>query len=249
VGDLIRFTNGRPKTVLPRQNQLTRMSGRKGASQALAANIDWLAIVTACGDSLKPGLIDRFIVAASHAGIKSMIVLNKIDLENAAYCKTEVDKYKAFGFPVYYVSAMTGEGIDGLAGALENSISSMVGHSGVGKTSIINLLSPGAKRLVQKIHKETDRGRHTTTNAFMVALPSGGAIIDSPGIRVFSPSGVDRLDVAAHFPGFGEWLTRCKFRDCMHISEPGCSIRTAVEDGSIDRDRYESYLRLLESIE
>lgn len=248
VGDVIRFVDGRPKTALPRQNELSRMSGRKGASQALAANIDWLVIVTACGESLKPGLIDRFIVASSHAGIKSMIVLNKIDLQNAPECKTEAGGYRAFGLPVYCVSAMTGEGIGAFTRALENSISSMVGHSGVGKTSIINRLAPGAERMVREIHKETERGRHTTTNAFMVGLPSGGAIIDSPGIRLFSPAGIDRSEVAAHFPGFSESLTGCKFRDCLHMTEPDCSIRNAVEDGSINQDRYQSYLRLLESI-
>ncbi|VAX20418.1 Ribosome small subunit-stimulated GTPase EngC [hydrothermal vent metagenome] len=248
VGDMIQFVDGRPKTVLPRQNELSRMSGRKGASQALAANIDWLVIVTACGESFKPGLIDRFIVASSHAGIKSMIVLNKIDLENAPECKTQVGKYKALGFPVYYLSALTGEGIDAFKGALKNSISSMAGHSGVGKTSIINLLAPGSDRMVREIHKETQRGRHTTTNALMVGLPSGGAIIDSPGIRIFSPAGVSRSEVAAHFPGFLKWLTGCKFRDCLHVTEPDCSIRNAVNDGSIDPDRYSSYLRLIESI-
>jgi len=249
VGDLIKFADGRPKTVLARQNELSRMSGRKGARQALAANIDWLVIVTACGESLKPGLIDRFIVASSHAGIRPMIVLNKIDLENAPECKTQVGGYRALGFPVYCVCALTGEGIDAVAGALKNSISSMAGHSGVGKTSIINLLAPGSDRMVKEIHKETQRGKHTTTNALMISLPSGGAIIDSPGIRLFSPAGVDRSEVAAHFPGFRKWLTGCKFRDCLHLTEPDCSIRSAVDDGHIAPDRYSSYLRLVESMQ
>jgi len=247
VGDVVRFVKDRPKTIEPRRNELARISTRKGARQALAANLDWLVIVTACGEAFKPGLVDRFIVAAGHARIGAMVVLNKIDLEGAGRFIEEISAYRNMGVPVHCVSALTGEGLDEFAAALKGFVSAMVGHSGVGKTSLINRLAPGVERAVGAVHEETERGRHVTSSSLMVDLPGGGSLIDAPGIRHFVPTGLEPRDVAAHFPGL-DAEGGCKFRDCLHVTEPGCGVREAVDRGGVDRARYESYLRLLASV-
>lgn len=248
VGDIVVFDGDRPKTIEPRANELVRVATGKGKRQALAANLDWLVIVTACGDWFKPGLVDRFIVAAGHGGIRSMVALNKTDLEGADECAATVAEYARLGYPVHCVSALTSDGVDALAGALAGSVSALVGHSGVGKTSLLNRLVPGADMAVGEAHEASGRGRHTTTTALMVELPGGGALIDSPGIRQFAPSGLDPMDVADHFPGFSEHTGQCKFRDCLHETEPGCAVRNAKDDGAISEELYASYLRLLASV-
>ncbi len=248
VGDFIEFVKGRPKKIKKRINELSRVGSRKGLRQALAANLDWLVVVTACGEAFKPGLIDRFAVAAHNAGIDMMIVLNKIDLDNSGKHSEQVEVYRSFDFPVYLTSAVTEAGVEELSLALSGSISSFVGHSGVGKSSIINLLAPGAERTVGAIHGETDRGRHTTSNPMMIPLPDGGAIIDSPGVRQFSPTEIAPAEVALSFPGFAGLTGSCKFRDCLHVTEPGCAILTAVDVGVVSQERYASYKRILESV-
>ncbi len=247
VGDIVRFVGDRPKSIEPRRNELARTSDHRGARQVLAANLDCMAIVTACGDLFKPGLIDRFAVAASHAGIKAIIVVNKIDIPDSGKFIRAAQEYEPLGYDVLPVSAISGAGIERLEKSLGGLISTMVGHSGVGKSSLINRLVPGADRLVAKELGEISKGRHTTTSALMIDMPGGGAIIDSPGIRLFSPTGVSPADVASHFPGFSAYSGGCRFRDCLHVEEPGCSIRDGVETGRIDKGRYASYIRILQS--
>jgi len=247
VGDIIRFAGDRPKSIEPRRNELARASDQRGARQVLAANLDCLAIVTACGDLFKPGLIDRFAVAASHAGIDAVIVINKIDIPDSGRFIRAVAEYESLGYEVFPTSATSGLGIERLKKSLSGLTSTMVGHSGVGKSSLINKLIPGVDRLVAKEFGDAGKGRHTTTSSLMIDMPGGGALIDSPGIRLFSPTGVSPADVAAHFPGFSAYSGGCKFRDCLHVSEPGCSIRDGVQNGRIDKDRYASYIRILQS--
>ncbi len=248
IGDIVRFCKGKPSGIEARRNELSRF-GFGGVIQVLAANLDLLLITTACGEAFKPGLIDRFLVAAGHASMEPVIILNKIDLPGADRFVEEMRKYETLGYKIIFASAKTGEGIAKLENLLRDSVSALVGHSGVGKTSIINMLAPGLNRNIAEIHEKTARGRHTTSSALMVSLPNGGDLIDSPGIRQFIPSGLEPEDVAAHFPGVKEWMGHCKFRNCRHLSEPACSVRQALKDHKLDIGLYESYVRIVKSIE
>ena len=247
VGDIVLFKNGKPHTIAPRKTKLDRI-GANGKIQTLAANIDTLLVVTACGELFKPGLVDRFCVAANHAGIKPAVILNKTDLDPEQKFEAEAKEYAAIGYPFFAVSAIAGEGIDKLTEFVKDRVTALVGHSGVGKTSILNALVPGEKQATGKVHEKTAQGRHTTSSATLVSVPSGGFLIDSPGIRHFAPSGLTAADVAQFFPGITPYIEGCKFGDCLHLSEPECSVIEAVEDNSISKKRYESYCRLIESI-
>ncbi|MBI4828210.1 MAG: ribosome small subunit-dependent GTPase A [Nitrospinae bacterium] len=247
VGDLLRLEPGRPPKLIERVNMLSRSAVHGGKQQILAANLDWLIVVAAPGDALKTGLVDRFLVAASHAGIHAMIALNKIDLPGAGEAINELAVYRAYGYQVHPISANTGEGIESFAAAIGQGVCALVGHSGVGKSSIFNRLAPEANRATREIHHESGRGRHTTSVSLMAPLPGGGGLIDAPGVRQFVPSGLEPRDVADHFPGFGPHMGGCKFRDCLHLTETGCAIRRAVDAGALDSARYQSYQRLLES--
>jgi len=247
VGDLLRLEPGKPPKLIERVNALTRAAVHGGKPQILAANLDWLIVVAAPGDALKTGLVDRFLVTASHAGIRAMIALNKIDLPGAGDAMRELAAYRAYGFPVHFISARTGEGITEFIQAAGEGIAALVGHSGVGKSSIFNRLAPDFQRATREIHHESGRGRHTTSVSLLTPLPGGGGLIDAPGVRQFVPSGLDPRDVAEHFPGFGPHMSGCKFRDCLHLTETGCAIRRAVDEGALDSVRYQSYQRLLES--
>lgn len=247
VGDIAIIKEGRGVGIRERRNELVR-TGANGAKQTLAANIDLVIAVTACGEAFKPGLIDRFCVTAFRMGADFSIVLNKIDLEGADGQVKEAREYEALGVSVHPVSAATGEGLDELAKSITGRVCVLLGHSGVGKTSILNSLVPGLDRLVGDVYEKTDQGRHTTTVSLLVELPCGGAIIDSPGLRQFSPADIGVRDVAEFFPGIREFSGSCRFRDCVHLTEPGCSVTTALADGRLGAERYASYARLLKSI-
>lgn len=247
VGDIAVIEGGMGTQIRKRRNELTR-TGSNGATQTLAANIDLVVGVTACGDAFKPGLIDRLCVTAFRMGADFSIALNKIDIEGAERWVEEAREYETLGIAVYPVSAVTGEGMDKLSASLSGRVCVLLGHSGVGKTSILNRLVPGVDRLVGDVYEKTDQGRHTTTMSLLVELSCGGAIIDSPGLRQFSPADIDIRDVAQFFPGIREFSGGCKFRDCLHLTEPGCSVTSALADGKVSAERYASYARLLESV-
>ena len=247
VGDIAVIRGGMGVEIRERKNELTRVGGN-GEKQTLAANVDLVVAVTACGEAFKLGLIDRFCVTAFRMGADFAIALNKMDIEGADWQLMKARAYEALGVPVHPVSARTGEGMEKFAKSLSGKICALLGHSGVGKTSILNRLAPGLDRAVGEVYGKSDQGRHTTTMSLLVELPCGGAIIDSPGLRQFSPADIEARDVAEFFPGIRDFSGSCKFRDCLHLTEPGCSVTAALADGRLDRQRYESYTRLLESI-
>ena len=247
VGDLVLFEKERPKRIKPRKNEFIR-KGPGGGVDTLAANLDFLLIVTCCGDLYKPALLDRFIVAATHAGITPLISLNKTDLPDSDEYKKALEDYSSLGYRAIPVSAVSGEGLEELGRLLSSGISAMVGQSGVGKTSILNRIAPGYEASVAEISGYSGKGRHTTTMAVMIPLPGGGAVIDSPGIRQFAPAGIEPEDLAHNFPGVGPFSRSCKFRDCTHETEPGCAVKNAVDAGELAEERYSSYLRILDSI-
>lgn len=248
------------ESVAPRSNYLARpvgSSGRRSKTQVIAANIDRLVVVAALDDPpFRPGLVDRFLVAAAMQGIHPVLVLNKVDLERppgetaaGGPRRDVVGPYREFGIEVLETSGRTGEGIAALGAVLHSGISLLVGHSGVGKSSLLNAVSPGLELSIGAVTAYHGRGRHTTTKVTLLPLAGGGWVVDSPGIREFAVGGVGPAELARLYPGFGALPERCRFSDCLHRKEPGCAVRAAVAAGELPAERHERYLRLLEDVE
>lgn len=246
------------ESVAPRTNYLARpvgSSGRKSKTQVIAANIDRLMVVAALDDPpFRPGLVDRFLVAAAMQDIHPVLVLNKVDLERLSEDTPELSRgvvapYREFGIEVVEVSTRTGEGVAALAALMGGGVSLLVGHSGVGKSSLLNAVSPGLGLSTGDVTDYHGRGRHTTTNVTLLPLQGGGWVVDSPGIREFAIGGVEPADLARLYPGFGALPESCRFSDCLHRKEPGCAVRAAVAAKELSGERHERYLRLLEDVE
>ena len=240
--------------VLHRDNYINRQSPRhKHQHHIVAANLDQsLLVATLKEPRTSQGFIDRFLVASEMYHVPSMIIFNKSDL----YRQKEMEKYGAWkemyeevGYTVLLVSAEKNEGIGELLSHLHNKTTLISGHSGVGKTSLLNLLLPDAQLKTGAISGWSGKGQHTTTFAEMYDLPGGGRIIDTPGMREFGLVGLARQEVSHYFPEMRERLVNCQFNNCLHVNEPGCAIKEAVNEGKINEDRYVSYVTILESIE
>ncbi len=239
--------------IAPRRSTLLRTDALGRREQVLAANLDHLYIITAVEPPFRLGLIDRYLVAARSQGISASIIFNKSDLlldeEEQADYEEELSIYPGLGHPVYFVSATQAEGLEPLAEALQDQLSIFVGHSGVGKTSLLNALDPGLGEKVRELSCSSGRGQHTTSTSALFRLPGGGEVIDSPGIRSFGLWGIKVEDLRLHFPEFLEWSSGCRFANCGHIQEPACAVKAALEEGKISENRYTSYLRIRESLE
>jgi ribosome biogenesis GTPase len=217
----------------------------------VAANIDLMIIVSAILPALSLNIIDRYLVAAEITGIKPLLVINKADLLSAdEFIATEqqLSLYQQLGYNFLLVSAKSGVGMAQLLSYLHSGTSIFVGQSGVGKSSLMNHLMPGLEALTQEVSANSGLGQHTTTVSRLYHLSDGGDLIDSPGIREFALWHLTAEEVTRGFTEFSPWLGRCKFRDCKHISDPGCAIQHAVETGDISKERYDSYLKILASM-
>ena len=226
----------------PRRTALYR-SNLRGVSEPVVANVSQLFVVLAPKPTPDLFVVDRYVSAATSAGIRSTLVLNKRDLVLDTDLRTELDAYESAGFRTITCSARAGDGIDTLIEACANEVAVLVGQSGVGKSSLVRRLIPDADVEVGELVRD-DQGRHTTTTSRMFDLAKGGHLIDSPGVRDFAPA-IDRLD--ARDLGFTEvarLAPGCRFQDCQHVREPKCAVRTAAESGALHARRYESYRRL-----
>ena len=235
---------------LPRTSELCRPDTR-GQLKPVAANVDQIVIVFAPLPQPHANLIDRYLIAAEHAGIRPLLLLNKADLldeDNAAFIDSLLATYRQLGYPLLEVSAHDGAGMAELRAALDDRISVFVGQSGVGKSSLVNSLLPGVDLRVGALSELTGKGTHTTTTARLFHFPEGGDLIDSPGIREFGLGHVSRDDVEAGFIEFRELLGRCRFRDCRHDREPGCALLLALEEGRIQPQRLASYRHIIASL-
>jgi ribosome biogenesis GTPase len=241
----------------PRRTALARpepRSGKRGDryqsetfEKVIAANMDVLLIVAASRQPpLRHGLIDRFLIIAERGGLESLLVINKIDI--ARPDQQIVDEFRELGLEVLLVSAQTGEGLDELRQRLAGRMTVLAGASGVGKTTITNALIPGTDAPTQAIRMRDQRGRHTTTSSDIYELPRGGILIDTPGVRELGIH-LDLRELQWYFPEFDELSRSCRFNDCTHTHEPGCAIQQAVEEGILPPRRYQSYLRIRETIE
>lgn len=251
VGDRVRWVvasgeGGKLVSVDERDNVLVRADPR-GREQVLAANLAGIVIVTAPVEPpFRAGLLDRYLVAAGAGGLDAIVVLNKVDQGVPAEVQAELDLRAAAGVPVLRACAHTGEGVAALAERVAASDGpwALVGHSGVGKTSLVAALLPGEDvGEIGALSEYWGTGQHTTTSSRIFALREGGELVDSPGIRTFAPGALGAEEVRRHFPGFDE--VRCKYRDCLHREgEEGCAAEAEVDPALLS-----SYRRLLAEIE
>ncbi len=233
-----------------RENYIVRKSiNLSKQTHIIAANLDQAILVaTLANPRTSFGFIDRFLVTAEAYHIPTIIVFNKIDLleqEDLDYLLEIKKMYENIGYKVMLCSTITLEGIDEIRGTVKDKNTLISGHSGVGKSSLINLLLPNANLRTSEISDYSSKGVHTTTFAEMYDLPDGGTIIDTPGIRELGVFDLQDELISHYFPEMREELKNCKFNNCMHLNEPGCAIKKAVDESRISLIRYESYLSIL----
>jgi ribosome biogenesis GTPase len=243
--------------VLPRRNWLSRktavpMPTAHAFEQVVVANVDQVVIVFAAArPEPKWNLLDRYLVSTEAHGLPALICITKLDLAEgqdgsiAPELESTLEEYRQISYPVVLTSAKTGEGFEALKGALQGRVSVLVGKSGVGKTSVLNVLQPELNLRVAEVGRETGKGKHTTAHLEMFSLKFGGAIVDTPGMREFGLWELDSNDLISCFPEMRPFVGKCRFGlDCQHDEEPGCAVRKAVCSGQISPRRYQSYMRL-----
>lgn len=236
---------GPRRSVFVRSDPSGRMRFR-----VIGANLDYVFIVASVKKPiLKPRLVDRMIVSAERGGMEPVICVNKIDLaRDSAEVASRMKPYTDMGYRVLICSALEGTGLDGLRELMQGMTSMLVGPSGSGKTSIVNALQPGLGLRTEGVSGKTGKGRHTTSHFELHPLDLGGYLGDSPGVREFGISMIEPGELARYFRDFGPHLGHCRFSSCTHSHEPQCGIKEAVEKGNITADRYDSYMRILESL-
>ncbi|MBN1434873.1 ribosome small subunit-dependent GTPase A [Candidatus Fermentibacterales bacterium] len=250
VGDrvLLRESHGRliVEEVLPRGPCLSRTL-RGGAKKILAANVDRVMIVVSvAAPPFRRAVIDRIAAAAEWQRLRTCVVLNKMDLAgDAGVPEAELRQYELAGYPVSRISCLTGDGLEGLLSLVRGSTVVMAGHSGVGKTSLAKRLAPGLDLRVAAVSERSGRGRQTTTAARLVPLAKQTFLVDTPGFRVFSVGHIPGEELDACFPEMRPFLGACRFRDCLHLSEPECAVKDAVGRGVIPLARYEAYVTMM----
>jgi len=237
-----------------RKNYIIRTSpNQKKQYHIIAANLDQsLLFATLKDPKTSQGFIDRFLITAEAYHIPSIIVFNKSDL----YKQKELEKFEALkemyekiGYKVLLISIEKNIGLDELKDTLKNKTTLLTGHSGVGKSSFINMIFPELELRTQDVSGWSGKGLHTTTFAEMFNLPFGGKIIDTPGIRELGLVDISRQELSHYFPEMRILINNCQFNNCMHINEPGCAVKKAVENGQVNIERYISYCNILDSID
>jgi ribosome biogenesis GTPase / thiamine phosphate phosphatase len=233
---------------LKRRNEFSRWNNKRNSPQTIAANIDYLICVTSAGNPpFRPRFVDRVLVMADST-IRVLIVLNKSDLGIDRKTKIRMDDYRRIGYEVICCSAETGDNMDSLKKTIKGKIAAFIGQSGVGKSSLLNLIYPGHELKTGAVSVKYNRGRHTTNYSKLVFEGNGG-FIDTPGIREIEIFGINPEDLGCHFYEFEDPGRNCRFKPCLHNKEPDCKVRQAVDDGTIHKDRFESYLRILKSLQ
>jgi ribosome biogenesis GTPase len=255
VGDRVQVIPGRHGEssivgVEPRRSRLARVredrsrrSAHAGEEAVLAANVDVAVIVAAVAEPpFHPKLVDRFLVICQYGGIRPILCLNKCDL---AAEPPDVSLYAELGVPVVFASAATGAGLDELRHVLAGTVAVFTGHSGVGKSSLVNALLGEARQATGAVRWADGRGRHTTTSSSLIRLDDGSYLVDTPGVRSLGIWEIDKASLSAYFPDFDPFSAGCRFSTCTHVHEPRCAVKAAAALGDLPHQRYESYLRLM----
>jgi ribosome biogenesis GTPase len=239
--------------ILPRRSRLARRAPGGGQGERIvAANIDQVIIMFAAANpEPHPRMLDRFLVIAEGNDLAARIIINKVDLVGEDTVRERFRAYEAVGYPVHYIAVKSSIGLDAVRAELTGRRSVLTGPSGVGKSSLLNAIFPGANLRVGAISESVNKGRHTTVGAAMLALPDdeGGYVIDTPGLREVGLWALPAHALDGCFPELRRLRDECRFADCRHIAEPECAVRDAVARGAISAERYDSYRRLLEELE
>lgn len=231
--------------ILERKNKFSRKMTFTGKEHIIAANIDEAAVVAAPNPVIKRGLIDRFLVACNAQGIPLSLVINKTDLLEKEELEEISAPYIKMGVKVFFTSVWENTGFEEIKERFRSKWVLLSGHSGVGKSSIANMLAPEAALTVGEVYEETLKGRHITSSTTAAALPGGGFIIDTAGLREFALFNVTQSQVQSAFPEIESLSATCRYSTCTHRREPKCSVIRAFEDGSLDPEEYQSYLTLI----
>ncbi len=252
VGDRVRIEpvaecKGMIEEIEPRQRMLVRLAPtpRGEYQQIIIANPDQAVFVFACAQPApRLGMLDRFLVIAEKQGLPALIVANKVDLVGMDRAQELFGHYLPLGYPLVYASVRDNLGIDALQEHLLGKISVLAGPSGVGKSSLLNTMQPGLGIAVREVSRKTSKGKHTTVVRQLFPLADGGYVADTPGLKALALWDVEPEEIDGYFPELRSLVADCQFNDCTHVSEPGCAVRLAVEQGKVHPSRYQAYLRM-----
>ncbi len=255
VGDyaIARITDNIPvvERILERTSFLQRASKNRISAQVIAANVDMvLVIMSMKNPDFTKGFLSRALVAAEWMNLKALVVLNKIDLcekQDETLTDGIISAYgpSGAGYPLIRTSCVTGAGTEALLEQIRGFTVVMTGPSGAGKTSLVKYYNPSLNVKIGKLNPRTNKGRHTTSSARLIPLEKNTYLIDTPGFRLFSIDHIPRSELQFCFPEFEDYTGKCKFCDCLHISEPDCAVKKAVENTAISKLRYETYLNFM----
>jgi ribosome biogenesis GTPase len=256
VGDHVRLTvtdleenppAGVIEEIEPRVRSLSRLArGTDDVEQVILANPDQLLTVFAAREpNPSPRMIDRFLLIAEARELDAAICINKLDIDTDNVAERLAERFEGARYPVFTTSVATGAGVPELRRFLQGKVTALAGPSGVGKSSLINLLVPGLEEITGHVSAATGKGRHTTSWTTLFQIGDNTFIADTPGMRQLGLWGIDFDHLDELFPEFRPYLGECRYGDCSHTHEPGCAVRAALDAGTINRDRYESYVALL----
>jgi ribosome biogenesis GTPase / thiamine phosphate phosphatase len=255
VGDFVNVDvsdNPRIEEVVIRHNALSRYSEDEFQTEiTIAANIDQVVITSSIHEpDINFGLIDRYLCAAEIADITPVICVNKIDLgDDLKNIKNICSFYEELGYKIFYTSVFQKDTLQELKELLKNKQTVFSGHSGAGKSSLLNQIQPGLDLRVSEVSGFTGKGTHTTTSSKLIHWDFGGYLVDTPGIKTFGLHRQDKEILSRRFPGFSQFYMQCKFPNCSHSHEKGCAVKAATESGQYPIERYSSYLRIFESLQ
>jgi ribosome biogenesis GTPase len=247
---LVSDSEGIIQEILPRETILSRnIESRVYKEHIVAANIDQILIITSTAKPpFKSGLLDRYLIIADKNDLKAIICINKTDLASIQDFEIYRKEYAKLGYPVLFVSAIKNFGIEKLKQYLKNKVTLLVGHSGVGKSSLINAIEPQHEVRTQSVSEKTRKGLHTTSSVQLFPLSFGGFAGDTPGIRELGLWNLLRKDLKYHYKEIDKFAVDCQFADCNHTGEPGCAVKKAVDKSKIFSERYRNYLNIFASL-